>query len=93
MYTMDYGDLKSITLKENMLSISFVKNITTVIHTMKKEEFIGVCLYDSTACFRFIHYPALTVVVQEKHLEEIGKVIKELFGQAPKDGVGDLLAA
>jgi len=88
-----YGDLKSIRFKENMLYIRMRNGLTDTTHMIKKNEFVGVNMYDSSAQFIFIHYPAITFTFQEKDTDNVGKIVKELFQNGPTDFVGDLLAA
>jgi hypothetical protein len=88
-----YGDLKSIKIKENMLYIRMRQHSTDTSHMIRKNEFIGVSMYDSSAQCIFIHYPPITFTFQEQDMDHVGKIIKELFAEGPKDFVGDLLAA
>jgi len=90
---MDYGDLKSIKIKDNMLCISMSQGLSDATHMIRKNEFIGVTLCDTSAYFRFIHYPAITFKFHHKQIDLVGNIIKELFGPVPKDFAGDLLAA
>ena len=94
-YTMPehYGDLMSIRLKENMLYIKMRKYSTDTTHMIRKNELIGVNMYDRSVQLIFIHYPPITFTFEQKDVDHVGKIVKELFENGPKDFVGDLLAA
>ena len=93
-----YGNLKSISIKGNILAIIMSHNMNEQTHMIKTSEFCGVLYHQDSAVMKFVHYDPVHVVFQQnrKLSEDFAKVLKDLFGPAPKDTVGefiDLLAA
>ena len=89
-----YGDLKSISIKGNMLCIIMQHNLNEQTLIIKTSEFCGVNYYQNSAVMSFTHYPSVHLVFNpgdKKNIDDFSKVLKELFGPAPKDAVGDFI--